>query len=60
MAFASHTVLIDDERVVVNRFEFGPGDVACLPIGLAAVKSNGVSAVGASSPVGISVASTGV
>ena len=26
MAFASHTVLIDDERVVVNRFEFGPGD----------------------------------
>ena len=23
---AVHTVLIDDERVVVNRFDFGPGD----------------------------------
>ncbi len=26
MAQAKHTVLIDDERVVVNRFDFGPGD----------------------------------
>jgi len=26
MALAKHTVLIDDERVVVNRFDFGPGD----------------------------------
>lgn len=26
MARARHTVLIDDERVVVNRFDFGPGD----------------------------------
>jgi len=26
MARAKHSVLIDDERVVVNRFEFGPGD----------------------------------
>ena len=26
MALAEHSVLIDDERVVVNRFDFGPGD----------------------------------
>lgn len=26
MALAKHTVMIDDERVVVNRFDFGPGD----------------------------------
>lgn len=26
MALARHTVLIDDERVVVNRFDFNPGD----------------------------------
>lgn len=26
MALAKHTVLIDDERVVVNRFDFAPGD----------------------------------
>ncbi len=26
MGLAKHTVLIDDERVVVNRFDFGPGD----------------------------------
>jgi hypothetical protein len=26
MAHAIHTVLIDDERVVVNRFDFAPGD----------------------------------
>jgi mannose-6-phosphate isomerase-like protein (cupin superfamily) len=26
MAQAKHNVLIDDERVVVNRFDFGPGD----------------------------------
>lgn len=26
MARATHTVLIDDERVVVNRFDFAPGD----------------------------------
>ena len=26
MAHATHTVLIDDERVVVNRFDFAPGD----------------------------------
>lgn len=26
MARATHTVLIDDARVVVNRFDFGPGD----------------------------------
>ena len=26
MALAKHSVLIDDERVVVNRFDFGPGD----------------------------------
>ena len=26
MALAKHSVLIDDDRVVVNRFDFGPGD----------------------------------
>ncbi|MFN3969957.1 MAG: cupin domain-containing protein [Gemmobacter sp.] len=26
MAHAVHTVLIDDERVIVNRFDFAPGD----------------------------------
>ncbi|MFT7597029.1 MAG: quercetin dioxygenase-like cupin family protein [Paracoccaceae bacterium] len=26
MALATHTVLIDDDRVVVNRFDFAPGD----------------------------------
>ncbi|MCB2128511.1 MAG: cupin domain-containing protein [Rhodobacteraceae bacterium] len=26
MAAARHTVMIDDERVVVNRFDFAPGD----------------------------------
>jgi len=26
MAQAKHSVLIDDARVVVNRFDFGPGD----------------------------------
>ena len=26
MAQATHTVLIDDARVVVNRFDFAPGD----------------------------------
>ena len=26
MALAKHSVVIDDERVVVNRFDFGPGD----------------------------------
>lgn len=26
MAHATHTILIDDERVVVNRFDFAPGD----------------------------------
>ena len=26
MMQAVHNVLIDDERVVVNRFDFGPGD----------------------------------
>ncbi len=26
MPLAVHSVLIDDDRVVVNRFDFGPGD----------------------------------
>lgn len=26
MALAHHTILIDDERVVVSRFDFEPGD----------------------------------
>lgn len=26
MALATHSILIDDERVVVNRFDFAPGD----------------------------------
>ena len=26
MALATHSILIDDDRVVVNRFDFGPGD----------------------------------
>ncbi len=26
MALAKHSVLIDDDRVVVNRFDFKPGD----------------------------------
>lgn len=26
MPLATHSVLIDDERVVVNRFDFDPGD----------------------------------
>ena len=26
MALAKHEILIDDARVVVNRFDFGPGD----------------------------------
>ncbi|MEM7074681.1 MAG: cupin domain-containing protein [Pseudomonadota bacterium] len=26
MALATHSVLVDDERVIVNRFDFAPGD----------------------------------
>ncbi len=26
MAQAKHTVVLEDERVIVNRFDFGPGD----------------------------------